>query len=311
MVFHQTSVPPPADCRRRKLLAGRGAVYRAPGAWRRAKRLIRFTLIELLVVIAIIAILASMLLPVISRAKEQAKRTACTGNLKQWGLVAHMFTDDHDDYFPAAYISDWNGSFAFPANLNYDNLPEAGSDPTWFRRYGTPYQTLQEYGLEDALITCPSRRDPIVGEKFNANNWKTIYRNHYTYVGGFSKDKFVGGPAECCGTAHPSQSTFNWGSLPPAIKVTDEGPEERVLGSDEVYWAGGGDWGNSYRINHPEGNDFTQPDAQFVLFADSHVADATVTYYDGSPLSWSNQSLQHAGNGALWYWGTAVAGAPQ
>ncbi|MFO1511806.1 MAG: prepilin-type N-terminal cleavage/methylation domain-containing protein [Verrucomicrobiota bacterium] len=59
-----------------------------------------FTLIELLVVIAIIAILAAMLLPVLSRAKLKAQRITCTNNLKQTGLAMRLWADSNEGKFP-------------------------------------------------------------------------------------------------------------------------------------------------------------------------------------------------------------------
>ena len=105
-----------------------------------------FTLIELLVVIAIIAILAAVLFPVFARAREFARRTACTSNLHQLGSAMTMYLQDYDDTFPVCNFSDTKTGF--PPNTHFD----AAGNPIFLK------DLLNPYVRNDQVYFCPTMR---------------------------------------------------------------------------------------------------------------------------------------------------------
>jgi len=133
-----------------------------------------FTLIELLVVIAIIALLMAILMPSLGRARKSARTVVCLSNMKHWGLIFTIYTEDHDGSFP---VGVWGGAGAkghwMDAVRTYYNDPKIRCCPT----SSNPDKNMGTFGTWGPL---PGGGWDVEGDygSYGINSWIYNPRKH-------------------------------------------------------------------------------------------------------------------------------------
>lgn len=140
--------------------------------WKRAHRMNRtrirpqarcvkaFTLIELLVVIAIIAIVASMLMPSLAKAKDRSKRVACLSNLKNQALAFAMYADDFQGIYPTAAQKERNFQALYVISSNQGvTLMSYGLNGGRMRTTAADFAQDIKTAVVPTVWRCPSRAD--------------------------------------------------------------------------------------------------------------------------------------------------------
>ena len=112
-----------------------------------------FTLIELLVVIAIIGILAAMLLPTLSRAKERGRTAACLSNLHQIGIALQLYVDENNNHLPVMYDKSTNAAATNRPSVDIVLLSQLGSTK---------------------VLRCPSDNNKIFETTGSSYSWNVL-----------------------------------------------------------------------------------------------------------------------------------------
>ncbi len=238
-----------------------------------------FTLIELLVVIAIIALLMGILMPALQKVRQQGKNVACKANMRSWGQIWRMYSDEHDGKF------------------------SPGNRVGWAR--GDWVLSLRKYWADkNQILLCPSATKRLeVGNGLS---------NHGSYDRTYIQGNYQGEDQEECSYGY-NLWLF---TLPPGVKVLQLRPRDLHFNSSysastsnvplflDSMWRGGGPWYGdpSGRSTNPSYQGIRPPDHnghwinarhEMMHFAiDRHSGGVNAVFLDGT--------VRHVGIKGLW-----------
>jgi len=198
-----------------------------------------FTLIELLVVIAIIAILAAMLLPALSKAREKARQSVCMNNMRQLFLATEFYINDYDEWYPR-YIG-----------LGQASNPSVTNEPCWAGLTDLGYLSstrltryLSNVATGENVVRCPS---------FNKPRGSFVWTS-YISIG---YNQYIFDPADKTNQAKKSRVRH---------------PDQTCLWADSLGASGGQ---GSYIVTQRSDFGFRHTGMANVMFCDGHVGQVT------------------------------------